>query len=893
MKLVFLPSLTLLTIASANNYNWQQVGFCGIPANSFDESVVLSAQMRSGSSQAFKENVIHQVQDNEVKRNECENDAIKEYNERKRAEEQQSQTGTFAGRSGSGSGGSDDSDDFLSDFEYFRIFQRIEHACNDRTDPGYDKKRLDKSSTLNAKFLSLRTLVNTAVDNNAKKSEDLEFRKTVATLDSNYKSAVTDFLNDLKSLHKRCYKAYIRLSEQAQAKQAENSSYKKSNEANQVQVKQEVQEQCDDTVKVVGGQDAQAHAWPWQVYISICGTFYGMMECNVCGGSLISNKWIVTAAHCVPAQPRGRLYVGAHDLQNRVYQTYSMGEMIRHPRWNFPGKFENDIALTSPANGELMHIDFKQSSPICLPHEDNCFSDDVTCVVTGWGLTNERGNLANTLQVVGVKLMNREQCKTYTGYGHIADSMICAGFKEGKYDACSGDSGGPLVCRMSAGQAKGAWVLHGVVSWGYGCARPGSPGIYTDVKHYLPWIKNMTELVPDKILKVDQTDDESTCMQDIDYKANNDFMPRPEEIQVEEIIQIEMDHGTCNYPLIADGWSTFEHKKDENNVFRSYKNGKAIDEEIDNKIQAIHFEHTGTMPATDCSWVWQNSHPEKFLEIDLKPFLMSNCQRWDEKDKLRVVVEYKDANGVMQGISPCSTRNPIKIHSKSLIRIKFRTNHREFPSNGKMGFAINWQLKDDTWHCTGAKKFSFKNKEDLFTIQSPNYPKYYNSQQECRWEIESDFDLRVHVKTLSTERQRTCNQANDNLIFYLADDCQSDTLYNVERHRIFGVLCGQYRNKYYRINTSEAFISNQSTSETTSQIHLSDESDKKLKLCIVFLGDNDKKNGRGFDIALSVASEVQPVATATAQVKRPKRKKKTKKPNTGKKKCRGKKCRRG
>ena len=81
----------------------------------------------------------------------------------------------------------------------------------------------------------------------------------------------------------------------------------------------------------------------------------------------------------------------------------------------------------------------------CFP--TTCFEKTTPCVVTGWGLTDERGGFPDKLQEVAVRLMEKSKCKTYKGYENVSPRMICAGYEGGKKDACAGDSGGPLVCR--------------------------------------------------------------------------------------------------------------------------------------------------------------------------------------------------------------------------------------------------------------------------------------------------------------------------------------------------------------------------------------------------------------------------------------------------------------
>ena len=101
------------------------------------------------------------------------------------------------------------------------------------------------------------------------------------------------------------------------------------------------------------------------------------------------------------------------------------------------------------------------------------------CVVSGWGTTSEGGSTPSTLRKVTVPVISDDKCRDAYGRNDIFDSNLCAGFDAGGKDSCQGDSGGPLYC--SGYQA-------GVVSWGYGCARPNYPGVYTEVSYFINWI---------------------------------------------------------------------------------------------------------------------------------------------------------------------------------------------------------------------------------------------------------------------------------------------------------------------------------------------------------------------------------------------------------------------
>lgn len=110
--------------------------------------------------------------------------------------------------------------------------------------------------------------------------------------------------------------------------------------------------------------------------------------------------------------------------------------------------------------------------------------------VTGWGALSENGNSPDLLQKVEVPFVDNAKCKQ-TYFGLNEQQMLCAGYEEGGKDACQGDSGGPMVFRYSSDQ----WVVAGVVSWGWGCARPNTPGVYTRVSSYAQWIFEKTSVI--------------------------------------------------------------------------------------------------------------------------------------------------------------------------------------------------------------------------------------------------------------------------------------------------------------------------------------------------------------------------------------------------------------
>uniref|UniRef100_A0A4W3K8V7 Peptidase S1 domain-containing protein n=1 Tax=Callorhinchus milii TaxID=7868 RepID=A0A4W3K8V7_CALMI len=202
--------------------------------------------------------------------------------------------------------------------------------------------------------------------------------------------------------------------------------------------------------------------WPWQVSLQI--------RSHLCGASIISDRWLLSAAHCFQdnnANPSlWTAFFGSVIVGEGTSRTIE--RIITHPNFSIPGLFNNDIAvleLSSP----LTFTDFIR--PICLPSSSHVFRDGQTCTVTGWGTLSYQG-----LCKADVNIVSNDAC--IRAYGNlISNKMLCAGILAGGIDACQGDSGGPLVCEESSG----TWLLAGIVSFGDGCAQPDTPGVYSHV----------------------------------------------------------------------------------------------------------------------------------------------------------------------------------------------------------------------------------------------------------------------------------------------------------------------------------------------------------------------------------------------------------------------------
>ncbi|XP_035205755.1 vitamin K-dependent protein C-like [Stegodyphus dumicola] len=199
---------------------------------------------------------------------------------------------------------------------------------------------------------------------------------------------------------------------------------------------------------------------------------------------LLSNQWILTAAHCL----RKRLYVraGEHDLTEveDTEQQERVAMMFEHPNYD-PVTVESDIALLK------MRIPFELSpdvQPICLPHEEDELPFYARATIVGWGTrTSESVYVENVLLETNVPIIPPKECRNAYKDVFISDHMICAGFAGGRVDSCRGDSGGPLMHT----QKDGTWAAYGVTSFGEGCGEKGKFGVYANVVSHLSWIKSV------------------------------------------------------------------------------------------------------------------------------------------------------------------------------------------------------------------------------------------------------------------------------------------------------------------------------------------------------------------------------------------------------------------
>jgi secreted trypsin-like serine protease len=249
--------------------------------------------------------------------------------------------------------------------------------------------------------------------------------------------------------------------------------------------------------KVVGGNSASISQYPWQAAVLIDGQ-------QVCGGSLLTSRIVITAGHCVfDTDPDCLLAcTGLHPVCNSISDpppgdgtckldpddvtvilgstTLSGAPQTGVSGVSFRSNYNPDFAPGVPSFdvGYLVLSGASGQTPIKIagPDETALWDSGSAADISGWGVTS--GNpRPNMLQAATVDVIDDATCAGDYPGEIDRNTMICAGFQSGGVDTCNGDSGGPLEAPVPAG----GYRLVGITSWGEGCAEPGHPGVYTRV----------------------------------------------------------------------------------------------------------------------------------------------------------------------------------------------------------------------------------------------------------------------------------------------------------------------------------------------------------------------------------------------------------------------------
>ena len=240
----------------------------------------------------------------------------------------------------------------------------------------------------------------------------------------------------------------------------------------------------------MGVGDSEFGEFPWQAIV-----FFNNYTFQ-CGASLVGDRWLVTAAHCVDGlQPEdikirlGEWQVNAFS-EPLPYVDASVLSFTIHPQFNDIA-VHNDIAVIELTDviSPQYHI-----NTICLPELGQTV-DGSNCIATGWGKEAFEGDYQFIMKRIELPVIAKDTCqdslrKTRLGEYFILDpSFMCAGGEENA-DACKGDGGGPLACKDPA---TGRFVLTGITAWGIGCGQKDIPGVYTDVPLFAKWVHSVMD----------------------------------------------------------------------------------------------------------------------------------------------------------------------------------------------------------------------------------------------------------------------------------------------------------------------------------------------------------------------------------------------------------------
>ncbi|XP_077986730.1 uncharacterized protein LOC144441077 [Glandiceps talaboti] len=266
-------------------------------------------------------------------------------------------------------------------------------------------------------------------------------------------------------------------------------------------------EQAQLPGRVVGGDEANRGAWPWVAAIYQQHKSRGLIF--TCGGALICENWVLTAAHCL--ERNGRLLrphklivrLGEHErgVDEGCEQTIPVLEYKRPDGYNAE-TLDYDVALLRLAQPAKLVSCVRT---LCLPNELDRYTtrpNTDNCYITGWGATNaaddqsDAGDPTLILRQLIMPLVSRQDCQQSSETA-ITERMLCAGFRYKARDACKGDSGGALVCR----RGDDSFAAIGIVSRGDGCAEANKYSIYTDVLEVNDWINEITENCNDEYVR--------------------------------------------------------------------------------------------------------------------------------------------------------------------------------------------------------------------------------------------------------------------------------------------------------------------------------------------------------------------------------------------------------
>ncbi|XP_069484631.1 ovochymase-1 [Ambystoma mexicanum] len=479
------------------------------------------------------------------------------------------------------------------------------------------------------------------------------------------------------------------------------------------------------SARIVGGEEARQNCWPWQVRIRVKNS-------QRCGGTIINSQWILTASHCIKNDSLSLYSVvaGDHDrcITDTTEQVRQVVRVVTHELFDAI-TFDYDIALIQ-LNESLVFNDYVR--PVCLPISNKVVVPSTVCIVTGWGSTEEGARSTCRLQQVQLPVMDRTICSKmyFDQYSiRLTNSMFCAGGLGGK-DACQGDSGGPMLCQ----NANGAYTIEGIVSWGIGCARPKTPGVFTVVPYFLEWIAN------------------SVQGSEMGSSRSGESIPEVQRAEHPPSIQPKIPYEECVQQTLTDSIGTFTSP------------GYPL----------------GYPGGLDCSWLIPISSRSalKLEVVHLSIETSEGCT----KEALSIQEMGENKMNLLDTL--CGTHEYRTYVSKaSLVKLTFSTDGKSLP--GSHGFVVKYKLySGSVSKSLGSvsqtpEHVSKKSCADVVLtegngiIQSPGYPNNYPNDARCEWRIIANLTtvITIYIKDFNTENAQSGDQ--DQLLIYEGtDDCK-------------------------------------------------------------------------------------------------------------------------
>jgi secreted trypsin-like serine protease len=245
----------------------------------------------------------------------------------------------------------------------------------------------------------------------------------------------------------------------------------------------------------VGGQRAEKGEFPWQIMLNRLfldeQTGQEMME--LCGGTIINEEWVLTAAHCTQGTKASEYTVklGILDMTTSNGYKASVSKVIHHQQFQMneqTGLVKNDIALVK-LSGKIDFQQYTDLEPVCLAQASTSLT--TTCLISGYGYTaynaaTKTGTQATHLNYATEPLTDNSHCTKLYPYFNATQNVCAGGTTRGGTGTCMGDSGGPLQCKGSDGK----YYQVGVVSYGMPCALANDADVFTKVSNYIQWIED-------------------------------------------------------------------------------------------------------------------------------------------------------------------------------------------------------------------------------------------------------------------------------------------------------------------------------------------------------------------------------------------------------------------